>query len=783
MYSTCVKKMIISGLLIISVNLLFAQQKFSSGALSVSIDGKGNITSMESLPAGKNLAPRDSTGVLLQLVKEGKRYKPLAAVFTKNTIALHYPDKQMAKISVTSKKAFLRFELIEISKEADAVIWGPFNTSLAGTIGNTVGVVRSSAFAIGMLALNTKTTGGELVNDEGAVYERGTTAVKKDFGSALQAFTVNRSRDRVITVWNSWKNVPVKGIPEGKPEGSAIAIFGGKPSDVLSIISAIEQTEGLPHPLWKKEWIRQSALTGRPYMITSFSEETIDTLLRYAKSMGLEGIYHEGPFSTWGNFELDKKLFPNGIKGFAKCVQKAHALDLRLGFHTLTTFITTNDAYVTPKPHPHLATAGSSLLQEAIDEHATVINILSPAYFEMRSDLNSIRIGDEIIRFRAVSNNAPYQLLDCVRGAFGTQKSNHPKGAAVSRLIDHPYKVFFPDWILQKEIAGNIARFINDTGADQLDFDGHEGTYATGMGNLSLEGFAEDVYKAIKHPVVFGSSRSGHYFWHMNDYLNWGEPWYGGFRESQSDYRIDNQVYYENNYMPNMLGWFLITSQTKPEDVDWMLARAAGYHAGYALVVRYDAVKNNPFIHEIVEQVNSWTEAQQKNAFSPAQKQWLKIPENDVHLQRDGSNAWKMYRYKKITFEHLPKVLQPGEPTSSEWTFENKTGKQNVQLVLLAAGDKGEISNPVIELDNSLRIQPPLNLKAGQSLVIDHSDTATLYDQKGKFVKKVVLTQALPELSEGNHHLLFDGTFTESADIKVKITLKLLDGTEKVQAK
>jgi hypothetical protein len=214
-----------------------------------------------------------------------------------------------------------------------------------------------------------------------------------------------------------------------------------------------------------------------------------------------------------------------------------------------------------------------------------------------------------------------------------------------------------------------------------------------------------------------------------------------------------------------------------------MLARAAGYDAGYALVVRYDAIKNNPFINEIADQVNSWIEAEQKNAFSSAQRQWLRVPEHDVHLVRDGANAWKMYRYKKIVFEHSPKVLQPGQPTSSEWDFENNTGKQNAQVILLAAGKTGEVSNPVIELDNSLRIQIPVNLKAGQSLVIDSSASASLYDQKGKFNKKIALTQSLPELEEGNHHLLFDCTFSEGADINVKITIKLLDGIERVDAK
>jgi len=776
-------KIIISGFLLVSVNTLFAQQKFSSKTFSLSIDGAGNISALQVLPAVKNLVAKDSAGVLLQLVKDGKRYQPVSAAFAKSTITLRYPDGQIARVTVSSKNTYLRFELTEISKDADAVIWGPLNTSLGDTIGNTIGVVRSPEYAVGIIALNSKTTGGELINEEGAVYDRGTAAVKKSFGSSLQAFSVNRLHDRVITVWDRWKNVPVKGIPEGKLEGSAIAIFCSKPSDVIPVISTIEQSEGLPHPVWKKEWIKQSEYPGRPYMITSFSEKNIDTLLSYAKRMGLAGVYHEGPFSTWGHFELDKKLFPHGIKGFTACVQKAHAMGLRLGFHTLSNFITTNDAYVTPKPNHHLATAGSSILQDAIDENTTVITVQSPEYFEMQSDLNSVRIDDEIIRFREVSKNAPYQLLGCVRGAFGTKKSNHAKGAVAYRLIDHPYKVFFPDWTLQKEIAANIANFINETGADQMDFDGHEGTYATGMGNMSLSGFAEDVYKALKHPVVFGSSRAAHYFWHMDDYLNWGEPWYGGFRESQSDYRIDNQKFYENNYLPNMLGWFLITGQTKPEDVDWMLARAAGYDAGYALVVRYDAIKNNPFINEIAEQVNSWTEAQQKNAFSPAQRQWLRIAEHDVHLERDGANAWKMYRYKKIVFEHSPKVLQPGQPTSSEWDFENNTGKQNAQVILLAAGKTGEISNPVIELDNSLRIQIPVNLKAGQSLVIDHAAAANLYDQKGKFVKKVTLNEAIPQMAQGSHHLLFDCTFSDSTDINAKITIKLLDGIERVDAK
>ena len=106
-----IKRIIISGLLLISANMLFAQQKFLSNTFSLSIDGKGNITALQVLPAGKNLVPTDSTGVLLQVVKNGTRYKPESATFAKNTIALHYPNGQIAKIKVSSKNSYLRFEL------------------------------------------------------------------------------------------------------------------------------------------------------------------------------------------------------------------------------------------------------------------------------------------------------------------------------------------------------------------------------------------------------------------------------------------------------------------------------------------------------------------------------------------------------------------------------------------------------------------------------------------------------------------------------------------------
>ncbi|MDI3319488.1 hypothetical protein [Pinibacter soli] len=757
-------------------NMLFAQQ-YNTSTFSLQLNDKGSVASIRNNQSTEYSVASDP-GLLLQLVKNGGTIAPTKAEYKKGIIALLYPGGYKAAVKVSVNKDYVRFELTDISDNIDAVIWGPLNNSIKDTIGNTVGVVRNKEFAFGIQCLNEKTTGGKMVNDEGAVYERGTTATAAAFGSSLQAFTINRSHDRVITVWEKWQGATVKGSPEGGLKGSAVAIFGCSPSQVLNTIKTITKQENLPFATWNGEWIKASAASGAPYMITSFSENNIDSFLTVAKQMGMAGVYHEGPFETWGHFVLDKKSFPNGREGFKKCVDKAHSMGLRVGFHTLTTFMTTNDAYVSPKPSQHLALAGTDTLAGDVTADATEITVNSPLHFTMRSDLNSVIIGDEIVRYMSVSTDAPYKLSGCTRGAFGTTKSAHKAKDRVSRLVDYPYHVFFPDFQLQKEVAKNIADFINETGADQMDFDGHEGTYSCGMGDLGMCSFADDVFRQVKHPVVFGSSRANHYFWHINNYLNWGEPWYGSMRESQTDYRIDNQKYLQDNYMPNMLGWFLITANSTPDDIDWMLARAAGFNAGYALVVRQDALANKN-MPRIIEQINLWTEAQKKKMFNQSQIEWLKNPANEVRLSKK-ENSYYLESFHKFSFEHKAKVLQPGEPATSNFTFINNKEKQRPQITITAHGDDGSIINPVIEIDNAFRLEIPVTLAAGQSLAMSEGNVASIYNSKGKFIKKIELTNQLPVLEKGTHSLSFEAGMDANGSVKAVITVRLSEKTEQL---
>jgi hypothetical protein len=755
-----------------------------TNAFRLSIATTGQISEMTNVASGKNYLASGEKAPLLK-IRVGEQWEePSKALFNTKTgiISLNYSvSKISAEIKVVSNPTHLSFRLSKLSDKdkVNAVYWGPYPTTIGQTIGEVIGVVRDGQYAIGLQALNPKTIGGILKREGGTDDSRGNTAIAQAYGSSLQAYSLDRSKARHQSVWNDqYPDVPVAAISGETTIGSAIALFGCPEKEALDRIGAIELAEGLPHPLINGIWHKQSPETGRAYLISDFNESNIDEILEYTKQAGLMSLYHEGPFQSWGHFALDPKSFPNDRAGMKTCVEKAAKMGLRIGVHTLSTFINTNDPYVSPIPDKRLAETGASALAENSSATATEIQVVSNQYFKnlKPSTLHAVRIGEEIIRFREVTTEAPYKLLDCQRGAFGTKASAHTKGEYAGMLLDYPYNTLFPNFELQQEIAGNLARFFNETGVSQMDFDGHEGCMSSGEGDYAVQAFADKVFRETNHTLVNGTSRSSHYYWHICHYWNWGEPWYGGFRESQGDYRLENQPLLERNYMPNMLGWFLLSATTGSEDIEWMMARAAGYRAGFALVARYNSLKKNPNTAQLLALINLWQEASRQNIFSADQRACLKNPANDFHLEKDA-DGWKLFPFKKYKFEHTKQLLQPGQPTYSEWTFENSDAEQPLIFTLTFMGKEGTVSNPEIELDGYYKLQLPGTFEAGTSVVCD-GKTLKLYNNKGSFKNDIPLQQSIPNLKTGKHTVKFDCRFSEESELSNRFIIKTKSNPE-----
>jgi hypothetical protein len=151
--------------------------------------------------------------------------------------------------------------------------------------------------------------------------------------------------------------------------------------------------------------------------------------------------------------------------------------------------------------------------------------------------------------------------------------------------------------------------------------------------------------------VINDASNPHHFTWHIATRYNWGEPWYAGFRQSQTLYRLKNQLFYTRNLIPRMLGWFSVRAETTPEDAEWLCARAAGYDAGFALATSFEskATQSSGGVAgmdkkkaEILEVIKQWETARQSNAFPESLKPRLQDVNREFHLAAVAPSEWDL---------------------------------------------------------------------------------------------------------------------------------------------
>ena len=754
---------------------------FETDTFRLVVNPRGQIVSLEDRLQGVEYTAKDQTSPLLKLRVDGVFHEPDSLEWHADNqrLILNYGTVR-AEVASVVQPTHVTFELIHVEPldMVDRIQWGPVATTIREVVGETIGVVRNADFAVGLQVLNVKTLGGPQLNDEGRDVSRGMTALTTPWGSTLQAYSMDRSKPRRISVWGEhYPNMPIPPIPGETVIGSRIALFGCPSAQALERIGQIGLTEGLPHMEFNGVWSRMNPAMGRSYLIIEFTEETFAEILGYAERAAFHSVYHGHPFHTWGHYELRQDHFPNGQAGIKACVEAAHLKGLRVGVHTLSNFINTNDPYITPVPDSRLAQTGSSPLTHGIDADQTEIGVESPEYFAntQANWLRTVKVGTELVRYGRVSDTAPWRLLDCQRGAWGTQAQSHVSGVDVAKLMDHPYRVFFPNYEMQHEIAIRLAEFMNETGVGHMDFDGHEGCWASGQGMFAEEMFAWVFYQHLKQPVHNGSSNVRPFHWRINSNANWGEPWYGGFRESQAEYRFNNQSLFHRNFMPNMLGWFQMTAETTRADIEWLMARNAGYRAGFALATSLSHLRENPHTSELLDTIRAWETVRLANVLTEEQREMLRDLNRDFRLEDQGGGVYHLHPFTQSNvFTHEKRELQPGEPTSTQWTYNHVDVDQPVQFTLKLNAGSGQMQDAWFELDGYLEFSLPMTVEAGQTLVCDGSRTLRLYNGDGRQVASHMLAKDPPTMRKGSRQVRFDGRFDGQPAPKVEVRFRSL---------
>lgn len=733
----------------------------------IELGASGYVTRLTHGPAGRELLT-PSGSPLLQVVAGDSATAPTRASFdaASGEVTLEFePACTTLTVAARERGTHVTFEVVRVEGDTpDGVLWGPIQTRVGGSVGEIVGVARDDEVAVGVQALSVQTCGG---HTGAGIGDALSAAGETDEGAALQAYTLEA---------------------DGGVLGSKIALFSCPVADALETLGKIEVAEGLPHPMLDGEWTKTSRTARESYLIANFGEDTIDYMIAATKQAGFRYLYHGHPFKTWGHFDLLEDAFPDGDARLKRCVDRAAEEGVRIGVHTLTNFITTNDAYVTPTPDPRLMRTGAAALVEPVDASARDLVVADPAPFREKGDLSAVAVGDELVQYRAVSDGAPWTLLGCRRGAFDTTAAGHEAGSEVGKLADHSYRVFFPNLDMQDDLVARLVELFETCGLRQISFDGLEGCGYTGHGVYAHHLFVQQFYDGCSAEVVNDASRLLHGLWHIHTRMNWGEPWGKPTRDGMTDYRFRNQAYFERNLFPHMLGWFQLrlaggdVEATSLPDIEWMLSKAAGYDAGFALVAGSDSLNGNGQAGVILDTVKAWEAARLDGAFTQEQRDRLRDPNGEWRLRTADDGALELTPVSfSTTYTHEAVELQPGEPTESEWTINNPHSPQTLRCVLRVVPEAGvassSVRNPRIEVEfDALTV--PVELTAHQYLVIDGSAKARVYDVNWNSVADVDLDGPLPELYGGDNAVLF--SCEEAAGARVEVTFETHGSPEAV---
>lgn len=747
-----------------------------SAALSVSIADNGYYSSMK--VGNEEVLSAEKSPVVLACVK-GDIVTPLKAEIKGKTLRLTMSDRRMVTLAYTETPNCVTMEAISVPDVYDVLIFGPVKVNIHEVVGDVIGVVQGRGVAVGVQALNPKTMSGlpedyldvikrafsyEGKSTElsvGSVSDCRQAATEVSDGAVFQFMCRNRSRleHRKVMSQEGALVLPVKG-PDALINGAKIAWFGCKASEALDHIGAIEVEQGLPHPLFDGEWGKTARAAMRSYLITDVAEDNLDWILDKAELAGFKYVYHPGPFEDWGHFNWAKSFSSTGDEGVKAMVEKAAKRGIALGVHTLSNFTTTNDAYVTPEPSEHLLKQGVLQLTAAINATQEEITICRSELFQQPLTLNALMIGKELITFGKAEENADgtMKLTGCKRGAFGTQAAAHAKNVPLYKLWDYPYKTLFPDLELQGAFADRLVEIFNKTGLRQISFDGLEGCAYTGHEDYSTSRFVDQFYRGLDHNVLNDASRLSHYTWHIHTRMNWGEPWGEAMRTGQVENRIKNQKYFQRNLFPRMLGWFLIRLADRKfecstlEDLEWALAEAAGFDAGYAMNIGVRTLKRHGQMDQLLDAIKNWDLLREKKCFTPEQMERLKDPATEWHLEKETDQKYALYPLS-ITkrFHCVLGELQPGQPGGADWSI-NTPYADKYSVRLKVEGD-GYIEHPKFMTEKGT-VSFPCRVEAGQYLLYGFDGKATVTD-KNYNVIETVSPEGASEVPAGDSHVAF----------------------------
>ena len=445
----------------------------------------------------------------------------------------------------------------------------------------------------------------------------------------------------------------------------------------------------------------------KPYIVADFAEEQLPMVLDLCHQGGFETLIVRSPFSTLGHYEWDASFAPDGDRSVRRMVETAAEQGVTLGVMVQEDVISLNDAFFDAKYYQQFQHSEPLVLFDELTAEDVDIPLRRNDLFKSVSSLNLLLIDDEVVSFGTMELAGDLVLLHhCTRGLYGTQKTPHGLDAKVFRVWDTPERNVIPD--------GELRLMVRQELADRL-------AAANVMLALVKDAPGQELLdKSLRVRKVEG--------WESDGVAN------------------------------NSLGWFLVhpadkkRAATTMSELEWMLAKAAAFNASYGLLVDLKTITAHGMLSEMLETMRQWNLLMKGSAFTSSQKETMKDPYLDWHLERVTDSLYRLYPWNySRRYQCSLQTIDTGLLQSETWQWNaEEEGPFGLWIQVDGVTD---VVNPMVNTSRGL-VMFPCTLKPGQQLDCHFGDTACIVDANLHLLETVAV-EGLSELAKGDNEVNF----------------------------
>lgn len=670
---------------------------FDTKNLSLGIDERGKVRSVKACNEEILVSPCP----VAIAFKDGKAY--LSTYFECNfNVATIGFDGEVDNISLKVDSDYDRSSITvtvaytDWKEGPDAVLLFPICLNLTERVGEVIGMAQGRGLAFGMQALNTKVNAGFPAN----FTEKVSQMLHYDANPELAAMATSEGTQMQFTAYDRlslhiWDTYGYEGAiayyldyPQGSINDASLMLFACRQQDVVTKIAEIEAQEGLAHPNHNGVWNKLDPMSSKSYLCNEYAAKDADYVAKKSRQAGLD---------------ISRTVWANRIPA-------------------------NNSLY-----YDDILKQGELKLQLPIDATQNEFAVYHSGLFDQPARLNTLAIDDELITYLSTEPVGNIHIFyGCTRGAFGTKKAAHDKNAVTFKLWDHSDFTFVPTPKVQDKMITKESKKCAKSDEPVLIFNDLKSYAYNGLGDWAITRLL-DTMQSHNPEKMLQSDQITHGSWHYLTRVNDNTLWNASMRTAMAETLDKRQEYYRSNLMPWMIGNFKIhiadknRKATTMEELEWFLANAAGYDAGFGLDFEANAMRKHGLTDPMLNTINIWETLRLSGAFSETQKENLKDPYSNWHIEKGKDSTYLLYP-QHISRGYLCNLSE------DKWQWYSPySGRFALRIEVEGHGSISELS---FRTPNGI-LYLPCTIHAGQFLLYDFDGTARITDRNYNTITQI----------------------------------------------